>query len=951
MSVDPVSLAITAALTAVNMAVAASRTIEGPRLKDTSATVADYGTPLNYFVGQRVLPAPCFFAKPIVEKKKKRKGKSGKQVEYSGFATWAAHIADHEIAGVAKIWFDNHLVYNATGDEVELYPLGPDYELEANIRIYLGTEDQEPDPDMLAYIEARDGAGTCPAYRGTSYVYFENVPVEMLGNRFPTVTILARTVSPPEFEGVYMYFWLEALSITSSGGSIYYPHTPDWALTNETQSLSGSDDSDPGSTLWFERIIAPASAGGTFGGFYGYLTVDPGETSGDEWNLRLQFPSLGVYETPGGELNKCRLHFRPWYQSTWTTVTPYDSNVFDDDLQIYGNGSFDVESLWPDNWFFAFGAADAEGPGGYDAGPDTYATLEQLLDFVSERAGLDPADYDWSAAGEITFGGYNWTQGTGRQILEPMLDLYDVDVRPHDFGLEVLLRGGASLGAIETGSMVRTGQNGAPYALKDAAPGDLPRRFFLAYSDLTTDQNPNVAMPPAAPSREAAGTVRELTLDMKPLALFPDDAQQLAERFLRRVRVGRTTADFSVTRQMLSLEPGDVWTPYFDERGWSMRNTKLVIGADGVLGGEWERDMAALAVLSVTTPGAPAQGHVPDVVPSDIGTLGLVLDVPLLTDAHEQSAPLAYLAAGPAEPGVWTGADFAKSETGELDSYASAWDGIAAGDGSVIGECQDALPAGAVPWVLAEGGAVTVTLNAGELTSATVEELLLDQTLNLAAVRSGDGWELVQFMTATLTGELTYQVGGFIRGVRGTEWAMAGHQAGDEFVLLSDAKRHTMGAAEVADQDWYIAAPTGQTPNQAAAFAVLYTGASHKPLAAVNGTVEVVETSPGAGDLLFGATRRTRIGGATLDGQDVPLGETAESWSLDILDHSTSPPTVVRTLTGSALPLTYPEADQVTDFGAALNSLSPPAVVTGRLYQVSPPLSLRGYPLEIEVEL
>ena len=34
---------------------------------DLSASVADYGTPLNYFYGQRRVEAPCFYCEPIKE--------------------------------------------------------------------------------------------------------------------------------------------------------------------------------------------------------------------------------------------------------------------------------------------------------------------------------------------------------------------------------------------------------------------------------------------------------------------------------------------------------------------------------------------------------------------------------------------------------------------------------------------------------------------------------------------------------------------------------------------------------------------------------------------------------------------------------------------------------------------------------------------------------------------
>lgn len=50
-----------------------------------------------------------------------------------------------------------------------------------NMRVYTGSVDQQPDPVM----EAIDGAGQVPAYRGTAYVVLEGFSLERFGNRVP----------------------------------------------------------------------------------------------------------------------------------------------------------------------------------------------------------------------------------------------------------------------------------------------------------------------------------------------------------------------------------------------------------------------------------------------------------------------------------------------------------------------------------------------------------------------------------------------------------------------------------------------------------------------------------------------------------------------------------------------------------------------------------------------
>src|SRR5690606_39128422 len=64
-----------------------------------------------------------------------------------------------------RIWAD--------GKEVDLS--------RAEIRIHTGSEDQLPDP----LIEAKQGAGNAPAYRGTAYAVIERFPIDDYGRRIP----------------------------------------------------------------------------------------------------------------------------------------------------------------------------------------------------------------------------------------------------------------------------------------------------------------------------------------------------------------------------------------------------------------------------------------------------------------------------------------------------------------------------------------------------------------------------------------------------------------------------------------------------------------------------------------------------------------------------------------------------------------------------------------------
>lgn len=96
-------------------------------------------------------------------------GKGGrsqpKTTQYSYSLSLAVALCEGEIAGIRRIWAD--------GDEIS-----PE---ELNMRVYRGSADQLPDPVM----EAVEGAGLVPAYRGTAYVVFEDLDLDRFGNPMP----------------------------------------------------------------------------------------------------------------------------------------------------------------------------------------------------------------------------------------------------------------------------------------------------------------------------------------------------------------------------------------------------------------------------------------------------------------------------------------------------------------------------------------------------------------------------------------------------------------------------------------------------------------------------------------------------------------------------------------------------------------------------------------------
>lgn len=570
-----------------------------------------------------------------------------------------------------------------------------------------------------------------------------------------------------------------------------------------------------------------------------------------------------------------------------------------------------------------------------------------LGDICARVYGMTAADLEYLDVSDLTqeVDGYSWTQGRAGDVIAPLLDIYDSDIRPNGFQQEGLRRGTRAAGpAIETEWLVRDGD--APiYTVTAIGDSDLPRRIFASFADMNAEQQPNTAV--VQRNQAAVDSVREMSVDLTTLAMTAAVAQELVERNLRRQWTGSVRAEMSLTSRELGLQPGDVRPLILDGELIRGRCTRMTIKANRVIDTKWERDSApsAAAVLAaaagegaddevgriddiltvpIPSPGAEATGRPSAEVYDPVDSIGYVLDLPLLTDSHDTSVPFVYLVAAPAAEGPWPGADVSHSDSGT--SYESGWNGFGSDESTFIGVAAAALPA-ALATVLDEGSEVFISGHGEELASITDEEMQINPTWNLAL----HGDEVYQFRDAILQSTGDYLISGLRRGARGTEWAIEGHAPAERWVLLSSVRRKDLGAGEIGDTDLYKVTTLAKNSEGTTAQELTFTAAAQRPLSPVH--IELV--LDGSGDWSIDFTRRTRIGGANVNGSDVPLGETSEQYKIRILDGED----VVRTIeTTSSSGNLYTAAQQVTDWGGAQTTL------TVEIVQMSPVLGIEGFP-------
>lgn len=141
---------------------------EGPRLSAQRPFTAEEGAPVPRVYGAARVGGTVIWATRFEESRHtERQGAKGgpKVTTYSYFGNVAFALCEGPIAGIRRLWADGREV------DRELFEM----------RVHTGAEDQLPDP----LIEARQGAGNAPAYRGTAYVVIERFPLEEYGNRIP----------------------------------------------------------------------------------------------------------------------------------------------------------------------------------------------------------------------------------------------------------------------------------------------------------------------------------------------------------------------------------------------------------------------------------------------------------------------------------------------------------------------------------------------------------------------------------------------------------------------------------------------------------------------------------------------------------------------------------------------------------------------------------------------
>ncbi|MFZ7338370.1 hypothetical protein ACLS0R_19270, partial [Comamonas jiangduensis] len=176
-------------------AFAETQEYEGPRLKDLKITGTDYGDTVPWVAGSPRIAGQIAWASQRREHAHtEEQGKGGggaTSTTYTYSVDLLILLTESEIAGIARVWSNNELVFGNGQTKDGLW---------REMRVYTGTADQLPDP----LYEAAVGVGNAPAYRGRGYVVIENLDLGGSGN-IPNLTFeIGQYTTRPE-EGDFFY--------------------------------------------------------------------------------------------------------------------------------------------------------------------------------------------------------------------------------------------------------------------------------------------------------------------------------------------------------------------------------------------------------------------------------------------------------------------------------------------------------------------------------------------------------------------------------------------------------------------------------------------------------------------------------------------------------------------------------------------------------------------------
>ncbi|MDO9638797.1 MAG: glycoside hydrolase/phage tail family protein [Pseudotabrizicola sp.] len=485
-------------------------------------------------------------------------------------------------------------------------------------------------------------------------------------------------------------------------------------------------------------------------------------------------------------------------------------------------------------------------------GRATSVPLDRAVREVCENSGVQDIDTQY------LFGlvyGYGVSENqSGRSRLQPLSVTYGFDCTDKNGILSFQTRGLSSGLTLDKDQITVARDNSSSLQLTRLSDSDAVGRVRFAY--ISADGGFKASVAEVALSDVSSPAVVETEYQ---LVLPADTAKATARKWLIESLASRDRITLDLPPSMTDLRNGE-----------TLSLDGLIYRIDST-----EFDQKLSIVASCIEPSIyPVQEQETDpqrwFAYRDVGPIARVwLDLPLITGSQSPYAPFLAVTADP-----WTGPAVLWSASEDSDYSVNKIFYSTSHIGKTLSDL-DACRSGIVD----RGRQLIVEIQSGVLESTSATGLLSGK--NLVAIGGDDPeqWEVFQFMTAELLSPGVFALSMRLRGLAGTDAFMPmSWPAGSRIVLIDDSLSQISLADDHLNIELHyrLGFSSEGIGSDVVKYDILtFRGAGLRPLSVSHLRYSVDEH----GNHIFNWMRRTRTGGDSWEGYDVPLGEERELYS------------------------------------------------------------------------